>query len=389
MKKRAALPPPPEAGLWHDASLPMKLGCTACPEMELCGGLRIAAGVFDCRTLCACQRQGQRCSGVCRRDARVFIRRVRDVGGFEFDNVPRCAPVAARAMPDYVPIVYNGTNRTGRLDGGTVAVPLLSFFNRESGTGRFETREEMLEYFRLSRRTRIILTGVAEDRAIERWWSFGDRPRLIETLKPLGVEMVTAPNYSLFTDVTRLDNLQNMKRIALTFAEFVAGGMPCALHVNARTPRDYDRWTGFVRERDEVSSVAFEFTTGTAGARGEWHRDQLVALAQQVGRPLHLFVRGGRRHLQPLTSAFASVTVLDAAPYLKTKHRQRARLAIGAELEWGLSPTDKGEPLDDLLRHNIEMARHSASLRRGWLRADYSHAEAGDLRPLLQPRQAQ
>lgn len=389
MKNRTPLSPPPEATLWDDPSLPMKLGCTACPELQLCGGLRIAAGVFDCRVLCACQRTGKRCSGVCRRDARVFIRRVRDVGGFEFDNVPRCEPAEAKAISDYVPIIYNGTNRIGLLDGGTVAVPLLSVFNQQSGTGRFETREEMLEYFRLSRRTRIILTGVAEDRAIERWWSLGDRPRLIETLKPLGVEMVTAPNYSLFTDVSRLDNLQNMKRIALTFAEFMAGGMPCALHVNGRTPRDYERWTGFVAERDEVSSIAFEFTTGTAGARGEWHRDQLVALARQVGRPLHLFVRGGRRHLQPLTAAFSSVTVLDAGPYLKTKHRQRARLSMGAELEWRLWRTSNGEALDDLLQHNIAMARHSAELRRGWLRADYGHAESRDLRPLLQPRATQ
>ena len=389
MKRRASLPPPPEAALIYDASLPMKLGCTACPELNLCGGLRIAAGVFDCRSLCACAREGKRCSGVCRRDARVFIRRVRDVGGFEFDNVPRCAPVVARRVPDYVPIIYNGTSRTGRLDAGIVAVPLLSLFNRQSGTGRFETRDEMLEFFRLSRGTRIIVTGVAEDGAIERWWSFGDRARLIETLRPLGVEMVTTPNYSLFTDVMRHDNLQNMKRIALTFAEFMASGMPCALHVNGRTPRDYERWTCFVDERDEVSSIAFEFTTGTAGRRGDWHRDQLVALARQVSRPLHLVVRGGRRHLQPLAAAFATVTVLDAAPYVKTKHRQRARLAIGAELEWYLSRTATGEALDDLLHHNIEMARHSEESRRGWLRADYGHAEAGDLGPLLQPRPAQ
>ena len=52
---------------------------------------------------------------------------------------------------------------------------------------------------------------------------------------PLGVEMVNSPNFSLFTNVTRHDNLHNMKRIALTSAEFMAGGMPCALHVNVRT----------------------------------------------------------------------------------------------------------------------------------------------------------
>lgn len=356
-----------------------------CPELDVCGGLRIAAGVFDCRSLCACQRKGKRCFGVCRRDPGIFVARVREVGGFDFGNVPRCAPLAARALPEYAPINYDGTRRSGCLNAGIVAIPLLSFFNRESGTGRFETREEMLDFFRLSPATRIILTGVAKDPAIERWWSFADRPRLIETLRPLGVEMVTAPNYSLFTDVTRLDNLHNMKRIVLAWQEFMAGGMPCALHVNARTDMDYRRFGDFIAEREEMSAVAFEFLTGTATAgRGPEHRDQLLALAGRVRRPLRLILRGGRRHLRQLVGAFASVTVLDADPYMKAKYRQRARLAMGADVEWRLSRTAEGESLDDLLRHNVEVARQSTELRLGWFRADYGHAEAGHVSPLLE-----
>ena len=40
-------------------------------------------------------------------------------------------------------------------------------------------------------------------------------------------------------------------------------------------------------------------------------------------RPLHLVVRGRRRHLQQLAAPFASVTVVDADAYV-TKYRQRA-----------------------------------------------------------------
>ncbi len=131
--------------------------------------------------------------------------------------------------------------------------------------------------------------------------------------------------------------------------------------------------------------LAFEFTTGTASpVRGAWHRDQLVAIAKHAGRPLRLVVRGGRRHMRELSAAFASVSVLDADPYVKTKYRQRANFGIGADVKWYSSPTPKSQPLDDLLRHNVEVARHSTMLRRGWLRTDYGDAEAGDVSPLLQ-----
>ena len=53
------------------------------------------------------------------------------------------------------------TARTGGppLGVGIVAVPLLSLFNRTSGTGRFDNREEMLAFFKLSPATRVIVTS--------------------------------------------------------------------------------------------------------------------------------------------------------------------------------------------------------------------------------------
>ena len=186
-----------DAALWYDPELPLALGCTLCPDLGLCGGLRIKAGAFDCRSLCSCARKGMKCSGVCRGDHRTFLCRVREVGGFRLDNVPRIAPLPVPTLPEYVPIIYDGTNRKQRLAFGTVALPLLSLFDRASGTGKFDNREEMLAFFGLSPGTRVILTGVDIDSSLERWWSFGDRPRLVKSLRPLGVDLVTSPNFSL------------------------------------------------------------------------------------------------------------------------------------------------------------------------------------------------
>lgn len=373
--------------LRYDAALPLSLGCTLCPDREVCGGLRVEAPVFDCRSLCACA-SAEGCSGVCRGDARHFISRVREVGGFGFDTVPRARPLPLPAMATYAPIIYDGTNRRRRLAVEAVALPLMRLFNRTTGAPRFTSRAALLRSFKISADTRIMVTGVDLDRAIERWWSFRDRSRLIEVLRAIGVAMVTAPNYSLFTNASRYDNLHNMKRIALACAEFMAGGIPCALHVNGRTDRDYERWAEYIGEREEISLISFEFTTGTAGRRGAYHCEHLVRLAEEVRRPLHLVMRGGSEHLPALARAFASVSILDADPYVKTKHRRRGHLVMGADVEWQTSPTEEGEPLDALLRHNVMVKGYSTNLRLSWLRADYGHRKSRRTSPLLQARLA-
>jgi hypothetical protein len=96
-------------------------------------------------------------------------------------------------------------------------------------------------------------------------------------------------------------------------------------------------------------------------------------------------LRGGRRYLRELTAVVASVSVLDADPYMKTKYRQRAQILFGGEVDWRSAPTPKGQPLDDLLRHNIEVVRHSALLRRRWFPAHYGHGKSGHMGSLLQP----
>jgi hypothetical protein len=85
---------PAGATLWYDAALPLKLGCTGCPDLAICRGLRIQAGVFDCRALRL--RAGRplfrgvpaQCTA---------LRRAREVDGFALDNVPRKKTLA---VPD-------------------------------------------------------------------------------------------------------------------------------------------------------------------------------------------------------------------------------------------------------------------------------------------------
>jgi hypothetical protein len=169
----------------------------------------------------------------------------------------------------------------------------------------------------------------------------------------LGVAMSTTPNFSLFVDVPRQVDLHAMKRIALVHEEFLAEGLPAALHVNGRSDTDFRRWGAYVRARPEVTHLAYEFTTGTGRSdRRDQHAAWLAQVAGEAGRPLHLLVRGGIDLLPRLTPVFNRVTVLETWTFMKTMKRQRALLARNGHMKWQPSPTAMGAPLDTLFTHN-------------------------------------
>ena len=345
---------------WHDGRHTPSFGCAVCPDLTTCGDLRIPSALYDCLDLCC--HQPERCDSVCRNKPIEFAKRVREIRGFPLDNVPRAQQLSPLPLPSVVPVLYHGKSRKKAFAPPSVCLSLYSAIPRQDGRERYADAVEVANAFRFRLGTPIILTGTDKDAPLERWWSTGPgRIEAIDRLRDLGVELVTTPNYSLFTDRPRWDDMHSMKRIAITHEEFLRMGIPAALHLNARTERDWERWTEYIFRRREVTHIAFEFATGSgATERIEWHVDQLTKLASSVNRPLHLVVRAARRNiLAGLVSAFAHTTVLDTTAFIKTVHRQRAVEANLGRICWEPSPTSPGTPLDDLLQHNWRVIRRS------------------------------
>jgi hypothetical protein len=222
------------------------------------------------------------------------------------------------------------------------------------GTLRVENRVTLAERFRITAETNVVLTGTAIDPPLERWWSLGERRReAISQLRGLNIALVTTPNYSLFTDQPRWDDLHSMKRIALVHQEFLEGGVPAALHVNARTDRDWERWRDYINARHEISHIAFEFGTGAGwGSRIEWSVAQLMKLASELTRPVHLIIRGGRNKIATLAGAYSELTYLDTTAFLKTIRRRRAVTTNECGILWRRQTTTTAEPLDALFAEN-------------------------------------
>lgn len=348
----------PSYRLRDDAALyAPSLGCSGCPDFEICGGLHTDAGVFDCNDFCSCADPAL-CDTVCRNKPDTFFERYLEIGGFDLKSTPKVPALPAPSLPPVIPLIGHKYSRHAVLNEPVIAVPLYELFHMGSGQPLVRTRAELAARFRIPEEAVVIASGVDRDIKLEAWWAFADRSLIHVTLRDLGIALVTVPNFSLFLNVPRPDNLHSIKRIALSWAELITAGIPAALHLNARTDRDYARWMRFVRERPEVEIVAFEFGTG-AGApnRIDWHVDRLCRLADAAGRPMTLVVRGGAPVLQRLRRHFAHVVLIETDAFARTLKRRRAELTEGGRLRWPRISTPKGAPIDELLAHNIATKR--------------------------------
>ena len=347
-----------EKKLWHDGTrYTSSLGCTVCPDQENCGGLNIETTFYDC--LVNCCGKPEQCDSVCRNKPRDFVKRIREISGFRLDNVRRVARLPEIQLPSVMPVLFHGNSRKMPFAAPAVCLPLYKIIGRCYGERRYADADAMAVEFRFEAGTPLLLTGTATDRPLERWWSLGlRRLDVIRMLHKLGVELVTTPNFSLFTDQPRWDDMHSMKRIAITHEEFLREGVRAALHVNARTERDWERWTEYIRSRSEVTHVAFEFKTGAGWAgRIGWQATQLANLARGVGRPLHLVLRGGGADILPgLVDAFCKTTVVETTSFMKAIRRQRGTRTADGKIIW---ETARNASVDELLAHNWTLVMES------------------------------
>ncbi|QEX15869.1 hypothetical protein FRZ44_11570 [Hypericibacter terrae] len=283
---------------------------------------------------------------------------MREVNGLELDNLPHAKPCAAPVLPTYIPYIYHGNRRIKPLDLDAVALPLRRFYHHD-GRPRFSSRHEVESTFGIAPRTRIVLVGSGRDKAIEAWWKLSERRLpLLRALGALGVTLITGPNYSLFTDEVRYNDMHAMKRIGVTWQEIVALGIPSTYHLNARTPHDYRRLAAFIEVRPEVTDVAFEFKTGaTWRKRLGFHLAALAELASHVDRPLHLTMLGGINAIPLLARAFDRVTYIDSSAFMNSVKRQRLYIDNGDKMKKVRELTLDGQSIDDLLQDNITMMR--------------------------------
>jgi hypothetical protein len=330
------------------------LGCQHCFAKELCGGL-YTRGTLDC--LCLTCNNPDKCTYLCPR-SKNFVATWRDTGGI---NV-KVEELYQRpdALPPYVPLIQHGSKRTTPLPAVIVALTTFDVTRRDKKINDMVRDQDALrDKFRLARNTSIVLSSIAPDNELEAYWRERKHRQLVEGIKAIRPAHVIAPNFSLFRDVPRFDNLANIKRSLVCAEEFSKAGLSVIPYVAGITEHDWQRWADFLKEHKRITMVCKEFQTG--GKKkivGDWHIGRLLELQERLGRRLHVVAIAGRRH-RALQQQTWSVSVIDSMPFMRTMHRQRL-----TSNGWEETTTPAGVPLDDLLSHNITAYTNSVGKLR-------------------------
>ena len=328
------------------------LGCGTCLDRSVCGGLHLpnGAAMLTCMDLCHCA-DPSKCDIVCPRAPTRFAKRVHEVRSFEFDDIPHQTLASAPNIAGRVTLIEGRVSHRRPVELDYAAIPLTHAVTGRDIKQRAKTREELVRDHGVSPRNGWIATGIEDDRFVERIWRLPTQRAVFEGLREAGVVFATSPNFSLYADTPRHDNLHAMKRIAWMWYVMNEAGLPTALHVNGRTNHDFERWTQFIIEHREVTSIAFEFLTGAKPTdSSERYVERLTTLAQRVGRPLTLLLRGSMQLAKRLEQVFGKVIWLDATPYFRAINRHEVVSSSNGPTKYARRGGDTAAPIGGLFK---------------------------------------
>lgn len=363
------------------------LGCHGCADKPSCGGLHLPNGsaILTCMDHCKCG-DATKCDMVCPNRPMIFARRFNEVRGFGLENIPRKATPKLPMLPPIVTILEGQVAQRRPVELEFAAIPLTRALTGRGRKTRAKTAAELKRDHGVVARAGWVLTGIEDDRYVERSWGLAGFRETFKAMRDAGAIFATSPNYSLYLDSPRQDNLHAMKRIAWMWYSMNEAGLPTALHINGRTDFDFERWADFIAARPEVTSIAFEFLTGAKlGLDAERYIARLEKLRASVGRPLLIAVRGAAEYAHRLEKTFEQVLWLDATPYFKAMHRQEPVFGADEILRYRPRQGNPEAPVGALFKRLVcaaERRYHSSSMT---LTPSPQHVL--DLRPSSLPRQ--
>ncbi len=345
--------------------------CKTCKFFRVCGGVQTSRPLLDCFDESCCRKPD--CDKVCPNNSN-FLPLLRDVGGTLDAGEPQPLHQAAIALPRYLPVIDHPYRRREPLNWPFVAIDTYKIFKLKKGRYQAiaEDAEELRAAFRLSRDTRIVLRGVADEPPLEEYWAYHKTDRPAEQLARLGISLAVGPNFSVFLGVPRTDNVFNRKRQLICLTDLAEAGIGVVPHLSAVTPSDWKFWTNFLSTHNNICYVAKEFETGNRSPKeGRKAIRDLASLQHSLGRPLHPLLIGATQFAELAAKHFERFTLIDSTPFMKAVHRQ------GFDLDahpgpWVRSPTTVGQPIDQLLADNITRYSSHVEGRVSASRSDYA-----------------
>ena len=258
------------------------LSCELCPASARCGGSSNFCLVGRCK---GCEE-----SQLSRMEVRSSV--IRLLGGLDLEWPRPVRHHQPRSLPNHLPVLVQAY-------ADPIEVPWVALHaGRVLGvTGRGLTpkhRRPIHEVYRLAPGTRVALEFYVEDRVLEGLWA--NRSCVIRELKHLGLDLVLSPNFSVWRDHSRFEQLVQQRRSFAFYHELVEAGLPAIPDVGwSRFEPDGRLWAEWINGQPDLGAVSI-FCGGRkihAERRAQRETEEDIALFHRAVRGNVAFVLGG------------------------------------------------------------------------------------------------
>lgn len=259
--------------------------CDACPAAAQCG----RQPNFCWRSRCQSCQEGER-DPLLRLEVREAV--IRHLGGLDLTWPEGLAHPALPDLPLHVPVLVQAYN-------DEIDLPWVAIHGRRllGETGERLTpkhRRPLREVYRLGGRTRVALEFYVDDRALEGIWR--SRGHLLEELRRLGADLVLTPNFSVWRDAARFEQLVQQRRANLLYQAMAESGLPAVPDVGwSLWDPDGRRWAQWINCQTQLGAISIYCGGLKIHAERRAHLESVEDLARlhREVRPEVAFILGG------------------------------------------------------------------------------------------------
>jgi hypothetical protein len=267
------------------------LNCDLCPAAARCGktpnfcrvGHRDGPTVRDRCTLCLS-------NPLLRMDVRQAV--TNQLGGLDL-RWPR--PIVHHQpvdLPVHLPVLIQAY--ADPVDIPWVALQASRVFGVTGSRITPKHHRPLREVYRLGPATKVALECFVEDRVLEGLWL--NRRSVIQELRGLGFDLILAPNFSVWYDHSRFEQLIQQRRSFIFFHELIEAGLPAIPDIGwSRFEPDGQLWADWVNSQPSLTAVSLFCDGRKVHASERALRETLedIALFHQAVRHDVTFLLGG------------------------------------------------------------------------------------------------
>lgn len=264
--------------------------CESCPALSRCGRSCNFCGTRNHaeHTADGCDRCGT--NPWLRMDTRAEV--MQSLGGLGFDWPRPLVHSDPVDLPDHLPVLVQGYS--DQVDIPWVALHLGRVIGDAGAAVTAKHRGDVRAAYGLGPRTRIALEGYVEDRVLEGLWA--NRRTIIGDLAQMDLDVVLAPNFSVWSDAPRFEQLVQIRRAFAMYHEMVEAGLRVIPDVSfSMFEPDGRLWAQWINDQPGLHAISLFCGGRRLHADRRAHRESIedVALLHEAVHADVSFVIGG------------------------------------------------------------------------------------------------